>query len=102
MPSARRAAKPKKGGCRLHRDIQKGISPAMVDGAMTKNSADPRTAVTLLIVIAPKLFAFKCEGCKLSALRCRKLAISIGQFASNLLQLNGLVLFHVHFSARLH
>jgi hypothetical protein len=27
----------------------------MVNGAMTKNSADPRTAVTLLIVIAPKL-----------------------------------------------
>jgi hypothetical protein len=41
------------GGCRLHRDIQKGISPAMVNGAMTKNSADPRTAVTLLILIAP-------------------------------------------------
>ena len=49
-PTARVSSKPKKAGRNSQCVIDHGTNPASTKGATTKNSAEPKTALTLCMV----------------------------------------------------
>ena len=55
-PTVRMNDNPKNGECKCQPVIHRGMSPASVNGAMMKNSVDPKTAPARLI--SPRLHAF--------------------------------------------
>src|SRR5690349_5670694 len=63
-PTERAPSRPKKAGLNSQRVIDHGISPASTHGATIKNSAEPKTALTLCMV-PPDAFA---GGAEIAAL----------------------------------